>query len=86
MLKEGWWSSLNRLLDCNLVNSSLMVIISLGEPGLMGMPGARGPPGPTGDAGQPGKTTERANPLFVQPLLTISSLNLKLRWQMISVL
>lgn len=35
---------------------SLMVIISLGEPGLMGMPGARGPPGPTGDAGEPGKS------------------------------
>lgn len=36
-----------------------MVIIFLGEPGLMGMPGARGPPGPSGDAGQPGKSIQR---------------------------
>lgn len=36
-----------------------MVIISLGEPGLMGMPGARGPPGPSGDAGEPGKSIQR---------------------------
>lgn len=35
-----------------------MVLISLGEPGLMGMPGARGPPGPSGDAGEPGKSIQ----------------------------
>lgn len=74
---------MNGLVDCMSVTSvSLMVIISLGEPGLMGMPGARGPPGPTGDAGEPGKSIERIKMLFAQSgtqmYLSISSLNLNL--------
>lgn len=68
----------------SVTSGLLMLVISLGEPGLMGMPGARGPPGPSGDAGQPGKNTQRTKIPFAQSgtqtsLSTISSLNLKLR-------
>ena len=65
MLQDSWWPSLNGLVDCKSVTSGLlMVIISLGEPGLMGMPGARGPPGPSGDAGQPGKSVQTPKTLL----------------------
>lgn len=64
---------MNGLADCKSVTSGLlMVIISLGEPGLMGMPGARGPPGPSGDAGQPGKSIQRTKILFAQSGIQMS--------------
>lgn len=67
VLQDNCWPSLNGLVDCKSVTSGLlMVIISLGEPGLMGMPGARGPPGPSGDAGQPGKSIQTTKILFAQ--------------------
>lgn len=66
----------------SVISVLLMVIISLGEPGLMGMPGARGPPGPTGDAGEPGKSMQRTTMHFAQSgtqiYLSMSSLNLNL--------
>lgn len=66
MLQSAWWPSLNGLVDGKSVSSGLlMVIISLGEPGIMGMPGSRGPPGPPGDAGQPGKSIQRTKICFV---------------------
>lgn len=39
----------------------MLVMLSLGEQGLMGMPGTHGPQGPSGDPGKPGNRAERGS-------------------------